>query len=97
MSRDVISDEVWAVLGPLFAEGEDHRSAARGPSHGRRRDGVAVPHGCAVAGRAGAIRELEHDLQEPQPVVRHSRDPACWPTGERHSRRTRTGFTADTR
>lgn len=34
---------------------------------------MAVPDGGAVAGRAGAVRELEHDLQELQSMVRAGR------------------------
>lgn len=40
---------------------------------------MAVPDRGSVAGRAGAVRELEHDLQELQPVVRaRACGRGCW-------------------
>lgn len=69
VSRDVISDEAWAVNGPLFptAKSTGH------PPVDRRTVDVAVSDRVAVAGRAGAVRELEHDLQELQPMGRAGR------------------------
>lgn len=68
VSRDVVSDKAWAVIGPLFPA---PKATGRpcGPAHGCRGHGVAVSDRGAVAGPARAVRELEHDLQELRPVV----------------------------
>ena len=69
MTRQEISDDVWSVMEPLMPTvtgrsrlWTDHRLALEG--------GVEVPHRGAVAGRAGAVREVELDLQAVQPLGR---------------------------
>lgn len=68
MTRQEISDGLWAVIEPLMPSTTgrsrpwtDHRLAVEGIAWG-------IPDWGAVAGCAGAVREVEFDLQEVLPV-----------------------------
>ena len=87
VSRDLISDEVWAVLGRC-SQRRGRRAAHRwtGARSSRRRPGGSVP-------RAG--RKLEHHLQELRPLVEGR---VCTRVLEQSSRwRTRTAASSGSR
>ena len=62
MSRDVNSDEVWAVVGPLLPSPKPTGHPAVDRRMVVEATAWEVLYRCSVAGPAQEVRELKHDL-----------------------------------